>query len=1177
MVVVPLLQEGGTLGVLKVFSNVPSAFTTQDTQTLRLMAGFLNNTLDLASAFQAKEELLNTLRASEEQYASVLAAMAEGVVLQNAEGMICASNASAEEILGLSADQIMRRSSLDPRWHAIYEDSSPFLGEQHPSMVTLRTGEPCRNVIMGVTKPDKQITWISINTQPLFHPNQSLPYAVVASFSNVTERKRAEDQVHLLQTLALTIGKSPDFDSALVQVLRLVCDTTGWNYGEAWVPGAGNDALKCSPAYYINADQDPKQLFQMNEFRSLTEAFNFPLNIGIPGRVWSSQQPEWQKDVSQNLESHFLRQSIAFQNGIKTGLGIPVIVDGQVLAVLVFFKLDIVDEDQQMMASLAAIAAQLGSMLQRKQIEAALQESESRFHSFMNHNPSVAFMKDEAGRYVYANESLEQLFNVKLADLKGKTDFDWLPEATARQVRENDATVMATGQALEVIEMVPTLDGTLYYWLVFKFPFEDLTGRKYVGGVAVNITERKQAEIALQQSEIRYRAIVEDQTELIARHLPDGTLTFVNQAYALYFGRSPQELIGSRYQPTIFEADRERVAQLIASMSANNPVVIIGNRVIAANEVRWTQWHSRMLFDEQGCFMEFQSVGRDITALKRIEERLFQEKELAQVTLQSIGDAVITTDAASRIEYLNPVAESLTGWSKTDAQGLPLAEVFNIVHETTRELVQNPIEQALQENRIVGLANHTVLITPNGQEIAIEDSAAPIRDREGQIVGAVMVFHDVTQTRTLSRQLSWQANHDALTGLANRREFERQVEQALCLAKLHRQTHALCYLDLDRFKIINDTCGHMAGDELLRQITVLLQEKIRKTDTLARLGGDEFGVLLNQCTPEQALRVANELRECVEEFRFVWQDQIFAIGASIGLVGINANSESLAEMLSIADAACYTAKNRGRNRVYVAQTNDQDRLQQRGEMQWVSRITQALENDWFCLYAQPIVAISAAAESSDHYEVLLRLRDREGNLVPPMAFIPAAERYNLMNLIDRWVIHTLFKDLEKVVSGDRSIYAINLSGSSINDDQFIDFLYEQFALLPILPQRICFEITETVAIANLPKARQFIQELQKLGCRFALDDFGAGMSSFAYLKSLPVDYLKIDGGFIRNIVTNSVDEAIVLAITHIGNVMGIRTIAEFVEDDAILERITALGIDYAQGYGIGKPHPLIVR
>lgn len=847
------------------------------------------------------------LQASEVRYRSVIAAMAEGIVLIDADGAILANNASAERILGLTREQLIGRSPLDSSWHTIDENGELFPGEQHPSMVTLRTGQPCQNVVMGVFKPDDQLSWISINTQPLFHPDESLPYAVVASFSDITDRKRAEDQVRLLQTLALAIPEASDFNSALEQVLRLVCEAMNWNYGEAWIAGSDN-LLKCAPAYHIHCDR-PDQLLQLNEFRLHSEAFSFPFNVGISGRVWATQQPEWKTDVFHELESYFSSRSIAHPKNIQTALGVPVLANNQVLIVLVFFKLDAVDEDRQLMDSLAAIAAQLGSVLQRKQIEAALKESEERFHLFMNHSPTTAFIRDEAGRYVYVNETVERIFDVKLADLKGKTSFDWLPAEIASKTNENDLSVLSTGQAATFIEIVPNSDHSIHTWLTFKFPFQDTAGLRYVGGIAIDITKQQQMAEALQQSEVRYRAIVEDQTEFIARYLPDGTITFANQAYADYFGRSPQDLIGTCYQPIIFEADRDRVAQLVASMSADNPVVVIENRVVVNDEVRWTQWHNRMLFDEQNCFMEFQSVGRDITDLKQAEETLFQEKELAQVTLQSIGDAVITTDAVGNIRSLNPVAEMLTGWSDASAQGLPLTDVFRIVHETTREPVQNPIAQALQENCIVDLANHTVLIARNNQEIAIEDSAAPIRNRDGQIIGAVMVFHDVTRTRTLSRQLSWQASHDALTGLVNRREFERRVEQALRLAQLGYQTDALCFLDLDRFKIVNDTCGHAAGDELLRQIAVRLQEKIRKTDTLARLGGDEFGVLLSRCSLDQAQQIANELREAVQSFRFVRQEQVFVIGVSIGLVDIDRSSESLSELISAADAACYAAKN----------------------------------------------------------------------------------------------------------------------------------------------------------------------------------------------------------------------------------------------------------------------------
>jgi diguanylate cyclase (GGDEF)-like protein/PAS domain S-box-containing protein len=579
---------------------------------------------------------------------------------------------------------------------------------------------------------------------------------------------------------------------------------------------------------------------------------------------------------------------------------------------------------------------------------------------------------------------------------------------------------------------------------------------------------------------------------------------------------------------------------------------------------------------------------RDLTeaALRDSEAALFQEKEWAQVTLHSIGDAVITTDAKGQILYFNPVAEALTGWLHQEAYGLPLVKVFKIFHETTREPVENPVEKALREGQVVGLANHTVLMSLNGREIPIEDSAAPIRDRQDNVIGAVMVFHDVTQTRALTKQLSWQANHDPLTQLVNRREFERCVEQSLKSARTQGHNHVLCYLDLDQFKIVNDTCGHGAGDKLLCQITALLQTQVRKTDTLARLGGDEFGILLHQCSLSQALRVVNEIRERIQGVRFVWQEQTFKIGASIGLINIDANSEGFSDLLSTADAACYTAKNKGRNRVHIFQTDDRELLQQRDEMQWATRITQALEEDRFCLYFQSIAAIASTEKNAEHYEVLLRLRDEEDRLIPPMAFIPSAERYGLMHLIDRWVIRTLFATQGEhyreiwqrcQIQGELcdALYAINLSGASINDDRFIEFLHEQFALHQIPPPLICFEITETLAIANLTKASQFIKELQRLGCRFALDDFGSGMCSFSYLKNLPVDYLKIDGEFIRNIVDNPVNTAIVEAMTRISHLMGIKAIAEFVENDDILERLKVIGLDYAQGYGIAKPHPLV--
>ena len=569
-------------------------------------------------------------------------------------------------------------------------------------------------------------------------------------------------------------------------------------------------------------------------------------------------------------------------------------------------------------------------------------------------------------------------------------------------------------------------------------------------------------------------------------------------------------------------------------------------------------------------------LTKEIDERKRIEEALFQEKELAQVTLHSIGDAVITTDANNKIKSLNPVAERITNWRTQEAEGLPLLEVFTIIDEGTRKPIDNFVDKSICGESFVNGVEHTLLISRDRLEFAIDYCASPIFDSDRSFMGSIVVFRDVTQSRRLSQQLAWQANHDPLTQLFNRRHFEELLQAAVISSKTAHQEHTLCYLDLDRFKIVNDTCGHLAGDQLLSQVSVLLQKQLRKTDILARLGGDEFGLLLYNCSMDEALKITNNLRLCLEEFRFVWQEKTFALGISIGLVAIN-DSQNLVSMLSAADSACYTAKNQGRNQISVYQNNEEG-VKQSSEMQWASLIPQALAADSFRLYCQPIIPIQKG-EEIQHWEILLRLQDEAGKIVSPMAFIPAAERYNLMHLIDRWVISTLFAYLEQGrlnLKDCHNLYAINLSGASINDINFVEFMQEQFIKFNIPPTIICFEITETVAISNLTKTAQLIEQLKAFGCQFSLDDFGSGMSSFAYLKNLPVDSVKIDGVFIKDIVEDAIASAMVEAIIRISSVMDIQTIAEFVENEQVLHKLQALGIDYAQGYGIAKPLPIEV-
>ncbi|MEG4068286.1 EAL domain-containing protein [Microcoleus sp. Pol11C2] len=566
----------------------------------------------------------------------------------------------------------------------------------------------------------------------------------------------------------------------------------------------------------------------------------------------------------------------------------------------------------------------------------------------------------------------------------------------------------------------------------------------------------------------------------------------------------------------------------------------------------------------------------EIEERQRLEESLFAEKELAQVTLQSIGDAVITTDAQGRVKYFNPIAERLTGWKTQEVQGVPFSTVFLIVDQVTREPVENPINKALLEQRIVTLANNTILIADDGTEYPIADSAAPIRDRQGQIIGAVIVFHDVTESRYLTHKLSWEASHDALTGLINRRRFEQQLVEAIASVKDSNEQHALCYLDLDQFKVVNDTVGHIAGDELLRQITALIQQGVRAHDMLARLGGDEFGILLTQCSLSQATQIAENLKDLVHQFRFIWNGKTFIIGVSIGVVAIDKSSQDLRELLGAADAACYAAKARGRNCVHIYSLDDSELIKQRGERQLISNISRALETNRFSLYYQKIVSITSKP-LVEHYEILLRMLDENGKIVSPNEFIPAAERYGLITEIDCWVIKTFFSNYHKLPDKDvisQGLYTINLSGSSISNNQFLRFLIEQFSRYQVPPQSIGFEITETAAIANFEQARYFMSELKKIGCCFALDDFGSGLSSFAYLINLPVDYLKIDGAFVKNISHNLISQALVEGFNRIAHAMNLETIAEFVEDEAILKKLREIGVDYAQGYGIARPVPI---
>ncbi|KRD24232.1 hypothetical protein ASE39_24050 [Acidovorax sp. Root267] len=564
-----------------------------------------------------------------------------------------------------------------------------------------------------------------------------------------------------------------------------------------------------------------------------------------------------------------------------------------------------------------------------------------------------------------------------------------------------------------------------------------------------------------------------------------------------------------------------------------------------------------------------------MTAQREAEEALLQEKERLQVTLHSISDAVVTTDAAGLVQYLNPAAQALTGWSLAAACGRRHQEVLGLAIEAGADTALDLVGRALAQGSTQ--LHGKLRSTPQaGAPLLMDLSASPLLRPGGHADGVVLVFRDVTEASRLSREMEFQAMHDTLTSLGNRRAFEHLLAQAFAATRDATAHHCVCYLDLDNFKVINDTCGHAAGDELLRQVARLFLAHLQPQDLLCRLGGDEFGILLWQQDLQQALQLAERMQQGLAAFRFCWRDHVFSVSVSIGAVMLDAATESVGALLQAADSACYVAKDGGRNRIHVYAENDPALAQRYGVMEWVSRIEHALQHDRFELFGQPITRLGPAHGSQPHglhCEILLRMRTADGQLVSPGEFMPAVERYHLAARVDRWVIKNALAWMAE--HQDRvELCCINLSGQSVGDAAFLSQVLQAMDQTPVRCDRLCFEITETAAMGDLAAANRFFQALRARGCQFALDDFGSGLSSYAYLRELAVDTLKIDGQFVKNMADDPVSFAMVKSIHEIGCLMGKKTVAEFAESQAIVDLLTGLGVHFAQGYALGRPAPI---
>ena len=594
--------------------------------------------------------------------------------------------------------------------------------------------------------------------------------------------------------------------------------------------------------------------------------------------------------------------------------------------------------------------------------------------------------------------------------------------------------------------------------------------------------------------------------------------------------------------------------------------------------------------DEQGLWVEAQSsliefhgraailtIARDVSYRKNLEVSLSRSKRQAQYTLESISEGVITTDNEGRIDYMNRAAEMMTGANREEASQHTIGDLFTLVDEADRRSLGDPVERCLSMRRRVNMGRRALMVSLDGEtEHSVEITASPIRGPGNSISGTVVVFHDVGEIRGLTRQMSYQATHDALTGLVNRREFERRLQEAMDAAHAEEATHVLCYMDLDRFKAVNDSCGHLAGDNMLREVASLIKEQVRDSDFVGRLGGDEFGTLLVGCPLDKSRQIAADICNAVADYRFVWKDKIFNIGISVGLLEISHASGNLQDTMSAADSACYVAKQRGRGQVHVYSARDEAIARERGDIQWLRQLQDALHEGKFELAMQPIIATSGGDDRGPAAEVFIRLPDDRGRFADTAEFLRPAERYQLMPQIDRWVVNATLAAINSgkiKLAGKRSC-AINISGQTLADEGFLGFVVESLDRSGVAPDKICFEVNEGAVTSNVQHAQRFIEVLHGIGCEFALDDFGSGLGAFSNLKNLPVDYLKIDGSYTRNLSSDQINQEMVSAMIKLARTMEFRVVAEQVEQQEDFDWLRNVGVDFVQGSFIEAPSPL---
>ncbi len=818
-----------------------------------------------------------------------------------------------------------------------------------------------------------------------------------------------------------------------------------------------------------------------------------------------------------------------------------------------------------------------------KHAEQDLQHQAANLEIIFKALPDAIVFADDSRRIRRVSAAIATLFGYTPEELLGKPTQMLYHDAKEAQAQGKKRFNASAQQTFEPYDMVyRRKDGSTFTGETIGTVVRHSTGQPLgFVGIIRDVTQQRQLrqERDKAQAELARREL---QLQQFVKHMPAAVAMFDAQMRYLFYSDRWLTDYGIPVTDITGQSHYEVFPDISDRWKADHHHCL-GGSILQNDEDRfvrqdgttdWLKWELRPWHEPSGevggLLMLTEVITEQKKAQLRLEESLQESKARFRTFMDHSFAVTFMKDAAGRYLYTNWQFDQFAGLNqadilgRTDTDWLPPAVAQRLGQHDATVLATGRASQSLEE-----------ICDRSGSPSYWMMCKFPCPTDDGQTaLGGIAI--DITAQKLIEQKLTWQASHDELTGLKNRRYFELELEAVL---KQPYREHTLCFLDLDQFKIVNDTCGHAAGDELLKQISAIVSHNVRATDVVARLGGDEFGILLSHCTSENARVIMDVIRQTVQDFRFVCQGKTFGVGVSIGMVELTSHTNTLADALGAADMACYAAKERGRNRLYVYRADDQQLSEQRSQQQWISRIRQALDTDQFQLYQQPIAPASLQGETMHHCEILLRLKDDSGKLIPPMAFIPAAERYGLMPAIDRWVIQTFFAQIRlaarfRPIWRDIGFYAINLSGASINDEQFLPFLKQQVMQSAISPKALCFEITETVAVSNLNAARIFIQELKALGCSFALDDFGSGMSSFGYLRHLAVDYIKIDGSFVRNLLQDDISTSIVEAITKIAHSMGLEAIAERVEDAETQRKLQALGVDYVQGYGIGRPTPL---